>query len=451
MNGGKLVFEQVVDSMNQGSSIGSPRKAEGWLGSFSQNLASSVPLLLADVGAVFVAWIIVKCICFFLFGITIAPGFKSIVAVGLVYPMMLYGSGLYPGLVIAPDEELRRVFVASAFSFSAFIIASYLYHDFSLSHLPIRVLNFSLLFLIGGLTRIVVRGCLRSSSWWKQPVVVFGRPEDRKKVIAWLHQNGHFGLAAAGPVGSHSNAILASQTARDDEKIFRFRNLWHVEYFGSRPKVTRHQKNLLLSPLHALCKRAFDLAVVVTAIPLIAPVMLVLAVLVKLSSPGPIFYSQSRTGKNGKPFRAFKFRSMVPNADDVLEQYLSANDDMRLEWERDHKLKRDPRVTNVGRFMRKTSLDELPQLFNVIIGDMSLVGPRPIVTKEIEKYADRYICYQAVAPGITGLWQINGRNNTTYEERTAFDENYACNWSVWFDLYILIRTVKTVLRCEGAY
>jgi lipopolysaccharide/colanic/teichoic acid biosynthesis glycosyltransferase len=153
---------------------------------------------------------------------------------------------------------------------------------------------------------------------------------------------------------------LASQTARDDEKIFRFRNLWHVEYFGSRPKVTRHQKNLLLSPLHALCKRAFDLAVVFTAIPLIAPVMLVLAVLVKLSSPGPIFYSQSRTGKNGKPFRAFKFRSMVPNADDVLEQYLSANDDMRLEWERDHKLKRDPRVTNVGRFMRKTSLDELP-------------------------------------------------------------------------------------------
>ena len=127
---------------------------------------------------------------------------------------------------------------------------------------------------------------------------------------------------------------------------------------------------------------------------------------------------------------------MISNADEVLQIHLANNEALRDEWKKDHKLKNDPRVTSVGRLMRKTSLDELPQLFNVLRGEMSLVGPRPIVNQEIEKYADRYVCYQSVAPGITGLWQINGRNNTTYEERTEFDEDYACNWSVWFDIYI---------------
>ena len=153
----------------------------------------------------------------------------------------------------------------------------------------------------------------------------------------------------------------------------------------------------------------------------------------------------------GRRFRAWKFRTMHMNADALLQEHLERDPALRAEWEKDHKLKNDPRVTWIGKILRKTSLDELPQLWNVFCGEMSLVGPRPIVDAEIPKYGDHYDQYEKVPPGITGLWQISGRNNTSYEERVAFDAFYVRNWSPWFDLYILACTVKVVLRGEGAY
>jgi lipopolysaccharide/colanic/teichoic acid biosynthesis glycosyltransferase len=142
---------------------------------------------------------------------------------------------------------------------------------------------------------------------------------------------------------------------------------------------------------------------------------------------------------------------MFQDAHFVLEQFLEDNPDARDEWERDQKLRYDPRVTRIGRFLRKTSLDELPQLWNVLRGDMSLVGPRPIVTKEIEKYGPYFGAYTMVKPGITGLWQVSGRNNTTYDERVQLDAYYVRNWSPWMDLYLLIRTIRIVLFAHGAY
>ena len=142
---------------------------------------------------------------------------------------------------------------------------------------------------------------------------------------------------------------------------------------------------------------------------------------------------------------------MVPNAYEVLDEYLKKHPELSAEWLRDQKLKNDPRVTAVGRFLRKTSLDELPQLWNVIKGDMSLVGPRPIVDGEILRYGDRFRTYARVRPGITGLWQVSGRNNTTYEERVGFDDYYVRNWSVWLDFYILVKTVSVVVTGYGAY
>ena len=142
---------------------------------------------------------------------------------------------------------------------------------------------------------------------------------------------------------------------------------------------------------------------------------------------------------------------MAANADAVLEDWLARDPALREEWKRDHKLKHDPRVTRMGTFLRKTSLDELPQLINVVMGGMSLVGPRPIVAEEIEKYGEVYGEYCRVKPGITGLWQISGRNDTSYEERVAYDHYYINNWSVWMDLWILGRTVPVVLSGYGAY
>jgi Undecaprenyl-phosphate galactose phosphotransferase WbaP len=178
---------------------------------------------------------------------------------------------------------------------------------------------------------------------------------------------------------------------------------------------------------------------------------LILAAAIKATSNGPVFYRQTRYGRDGQTFKAFKFRTMVPNADRLLVEYLACHPEELFEWQRDHKLKNDPRVTVIGKWIRKFSFDELPQLLNVIIGQMSLVGPRPIVKEEIEKYGRGFELYARVRPGITGLWQVSGRNNTTYDERVAFDEFYVNNWSVWLDAYILFRTIQVVITAEGAY
>ena len=158
-----------------------------------------------------------------------------------------------------------------------------------------------------------------------------------------------------------------------------------------------------------------------------------------------------RIGRDGRLLRVYKFRTMVSDADAKLKEWLAEDAALREEWERDHKLREDPRITRMGRFLRKTSLDELPQLLNVVMGDMSLVGPRPIVVAEVKKYGAVFDEYCRVRPGLTGLWQISGRNNTTYAERVAFDHYYITNWSIWMDIWILGRTIPVVLTGYGAY
>jgi Undecaprenyl-phosphate galactose phosphotransferase WbaP len=198
-------------------------------------------------------------------------------------------------------------------------------------------------------------------------------------------------------------------------------------------------------------KRLIDVVVSGFILIALAPLFVLIAAVIKLTSAGPVLYSHVRHGRQGKTFKALKFRTMVANADRVLLEYLDKHPQYVLEWQRDHKLRDDPRVTRIGRWLRRFSLDELPQIFNVLAGQMSLVGPRPIVQAEIQKYGRGYGLYTRVLPGLTGLWQISGRNNTTYEERVAFDEYYVRNWSIWMDTYILLRTVSVVLTAEGAY
>jgi undecaprenyl-phosphate galactose phosphotransferase len=166
---------------------------------------------------------------------------------------------------------------------------------------------------------------------------------------------------------------------------------------------------------------------------------------------GPVFFGHTRIGKNGKLFKCWKFRSMVTNSQEVLKELLENDPEARAEYERDFKLRNDPRVTPIGRFLRKSSLDEIPQLFNVLRGEMSLVGPRPIVEAEKRYYAEGFVYYTAVKPGITGLWQVSGRNDTGYDLRVKLDKQYVRDWSVWKDIGILFRTVHVVLAKKGAY
>jgi exopolysaccharide biosynthesis polyprenyl glycosylphosphotransferase len=212
----------------------------------------------------------------------------------------------------------------------------------------------------------------------------------------------------------------------------------------------RPMHELIVEPL-PMWKRALDVGGASTAIIVAAPLMLLVALLIKWQSPGPALYQHERIGRHQRRFKVWKFRTMVCNADVMLKAYLAACPQRREEWNREHKLKDDPRITPIGRWLRTTSIDEIPQLWNVLRGEMSLVGPRPIVSAEICKYADKFGLYCNVLPGITGLWQISGRNDTTYAERVELDSYYARNWSLWLDLNILVKTVRVVLLRRGAY
>ncbi len=202
---------------------------------------------------------------------------------------------------------------------------------------------------------------------------------------------------------------------------------------------------------HLVVKRGLDILVSFAALFFLSPFLLLIALVVKLTSPGPVLFGNERIGQHGRHFRAWKFRSMVPDSTHVLEDFFQKNPDSKEHFEKFHKLPNDPRVTRFGRFLRKTSLDELPQLLNILFGDMSLVGPRPIVLDEVERYMGAYDLYLSVQPGLTGLWQVSGRNRTTFAERVAFDEYYVRNWSMWLDLQILARTARVVFFAEGAY
>lgn len=205
----------------------------------------------------------------------------------------------------------------------------------------------------------------------------------------------------------------------------------------------------LLDPWRMRFKRAFDIAFCLTAGLVILPFVGLLYVLIRLDSPGPAFFTQERLGKDGRPFRILKFRTMRSDAEARLRNLLAKDQNLATEWRKNQKLSDDPRITRVGVWLRKTSIDELPQLGNVLLGTMSLVGPRPIVPDEMKKYGNHYRTYAYVRPGLTGLWQISGRNTTNYARRVALDVAYVRNWSIYMDLWILARTVLEVFRLSG--
>lgn len=219
--------------------------------------------------------------------------------------------------------------------------------------------------------------------------------------------------------------------------------------FSHEVMILRVSNNLAKRSSRCL-KRTFDIIGSAIIILLLAPALLLLCYLVSKDG-GSAIYGHQRVGRDGKKFNCLKFRSMVVNSQQVLQELLERDADARAEWEKDFKLKNDPRITRIGRFIRKTSLDELPQLFNVLKGEMSLVGPRPVIEKELERYAGDVDYYFMAKPGMTGLWQVSGRNDVDYDTRVYFDAWYVKNWSLWNDIAILFKTINVVLKRDGAY
>lgn len=220
--------------------------------------------------------------------------------------------------------------------------------------------------------------------------------------------------------------------------------------FNERVVLLKVRNNLARSYNRSI-KCIFDTIVSLLGLVFISPFFVIICALIYFDSPGKVIFKHTRIGQNGSEFSCYKFRTMVCNSKQVLDEYLAQNSEARAEWERDFKLKEDPRITKIGKFLRKTSLDELPQLLNVVKGEMSLVGPRPIVKVEVPRYGEYIHDYYQVRPGITGMWQVSGRNDIDYPERVQMDSWYVRNWSIWLDIVFLIKTIKVVLDKKGAY
>lgn len=210
-------------------------------------------------------------------------------------------------------------------------------------------------------------------------------------------------------------------------------------------------KNNLKSGANRFVKRLFDLTVCSVFMPVLLPLTGALWLIIKLETPGPAIYAHDRVGIDKKTFRCYKFRTMHKDAEELLMELLENNEEIRNEWEKNWKLKQDPRTTKIGRFLRKTSLDELPQIFNVIRGDMSLSGPRPYLHREIKDLREQFDIICSTRPGITGLWQVSGRSDTGYRHRLKLDAWYVMNWSLWLDIVVIFRTIRVIIKREGAY
>lgn len=414
----------------------------------------------------------------------------------VLFPLAYALAGLY-GVGIAPPEELRRLSYSTSLVFVILGAATFMYKAGADYSRGAFVFAWGLALVLVPLGRALVRELFAHKPWWGAAVLVLGAGKTGEMVVRALRKQPGLGLKPVAlldddlakqgrevegvpvvGVLEHAgefarmgvkHAIVAMPGVARERllgllgrhgadfphlilipDLFGLSSLWlTTRDMGGVLGLEVQQKLLLPGP--RLVKRVMDLGlVVVFALPLFFLVAL-LGLLIRLDSPGSLFYGHSRLGLNGNRFKAWKFRSMVQNADRRLAEYLEHHPELREEWERDQKLKNDPRVTRVGRFLRKTSLDELPQLWNVLRGEMSLVGPRPIVEEEVKRYGPLFALYTKVRPGLTGLWQVSGRNDTTYAERVAMDAYYVRNWSPWLDLYILARTVWVVLFGKGAY
>ncbi len=283
------------------------------------------------------------------------------------------------------------------------------------------------------------------------PIYLIGNAPAKK-----LEELGHPHVAAAleSLVGEEGFFRELGQASRSLIVFPAIRGLpilgMEVSQFFSQDLLMLRLRNNLGRPGMRAIKRIFDLVASLVLLLGLSWFFLIVALLIKRSGR-QVIYSQERVGLKGISFRCYKFCTMVPDAEKLLEQLLKTNSAAAAEWATDFKLKDDPRVTEIGKFLRRTSLDELPQLWNVLKGEMSLVGPRPIVREELARYGESVNYYLQIRPGITGVWQVSGRSDTTYEERVSMDAWYARNWSLWYDFVILVKTVHALHRRKGAY
>ena len=425
--------------------------------------------------------------------------FWPVVPVFVILNAMLglyHGSWMYPAAPLPPVEEMRRLALSSILVHLAVVtVLVMLFQTMQGYSRAVVAMSGILTAVLAQPVRNWVRALLFKLNIGQIPVLLAGAGTVGHRLATILETDGYTGFRIVGyfngvreaqadlhvediPCLGSLKAIVPEAQRRDikillacqDERLFRCQmedfSAWftYVEFLptanafpvigaravtfdglGGLEMVNQARKRVL-----RVQKRMLDWILAVLAFILALPFFAILPVLVKLTSRGPVFYRQRRIGRGGKPFFVWKFRSMYVDADARLQKLVAENPEIADEWGRKFKLADDPRVTPFGRFLRRTSLDELPQLFNVLCGEMALIGPRPIVDEEVKYYGSSYETFVSVRPGITGLWQVSGRSDTDYDRRVALDTYYVLNWSPWMDIWILLRTVLVVVLMRGA-
>jgi Undecaprenyl-phosphate galactose phosphotransferase WbaP len=405
--------------------------------------------------------------------------------------------GLYPGVMLTPALELKKICQAISFVFILLAIALFVSKSSQLYSRSIFLTSWAGSLIACPLIRALVRRLFSKKPWWGYPAIIFGAGKTGEMILSTLAIRSRLGLKVAGifddnpalqgdtisgvpvlgkikdckkllPRSKRFVAIVAIPGASRDRllsimecnassflrvvvipDLFGLSTMWvtALDIGGILGLEIQHK---LLDPRRQAIKRIMDVALIVMALPLIVPVVGIIGLAVFMASPGPVFFRHQRIGMGGKDITIWKFRTMVPHAEEILADHLTSNPEALQEWSARHKLTHDPRIFPLGKWLRATSLDELPQLWNVLVGDLSLVGPRPIIWEEVEQYKAGFATYKRVKPGLTGLWQISGRSRTSYDQRVDLDIYYVRNWSVWFDIYILVRTPMEVFSCQGA-
>ena len=406
------------------------------------------------------------------------PTGLAFVFLNLVFKLY-HGNALYPAAPVSPVEELRRLTASAMFTHLG--VVAFL----ALSRQTTEFYSRAVIVISGILTAILAqpvrnaaRFAMRRLGVGQIPVVFAGGGEAAAMVEKALTSDSYTGFRVALAFDRNFREIVPEArrlgvkilVACQDARIFRAQleefTSWFtfIEYmptaeafpiFGSQPVAFDgigglEMVNQRRMKAMRLGKSLLDFALSLAAFVFFIPFFAVIPVLIKLTSRGPVFYRANRLGKNGRPIRVWKFRSMYRDADERLKSILDSDPALKAEFEANFKLANDPRVTPFGRFLRKTSLDEIPQLFNVFSGEMALIGPRPIVEREVSYYGKDYTVFSSVKPGITGLWQTGGRSDTDYARRVALDTYYVLNWSPWLDIWILFRTFGAVLFMRGA-
>ena len=398
------------------------------------------------------------------------------------------GNLFYPGQVIHPVEEMRRIILGCAGSFAIFITITAFTGNSVLFSKTALVFSMLLALVVMPVGRIILRYLLWKSSLAYIPAVIIGDSHLAADIVERMRRD-EFNilsikasccgtevadtvpnmqmdeLTAFSKANGINYVICCNENSFNhsefEELISKFHHVLIVNNISGFPVLWSYPvsfyrffsfevSNRLMRKSVLLQKRIMEILFAAFALALIAVPGVFLALLVKLTSKGSVFYRSKRLGKNGKSIDVLKFRTMRENADSELEQIFSENPELRTEWESKFKLENDPRITRIGRFLRRTSLDELPQFWNVIKGEMALIGPRPIIEQEKKYYGKDYKTFSSVKPGITGLWQVSGRSNTDYEERVALDIFYINNWSLWMDYYIFFATINAVILRRGA-